>query len=107
MNIPVSMGFLTWAYGPVVTNLGGGLKGTGVPFTLMNWKTDHTIKKRLIAITGTDTMIFNDVEKNLGNPKNLSSLRETTIINTTRVKKKITPAGVRRVRALVVLVATL
>jgi hypothetical protein len=30
-NIPVSIGFLVYAYGPVVTNLGGGLKGTGVP----------------------------------------------------------------------------
>ena len=31
MNIPVSIGFLVYAYGPVVTNLGGGLTGTGVP----------------------------------------------------------------------------
>lgn len=34
INTPESIGFLTYAYGPVITNLGGGLKGTGVPLTL-------------------------------------------------------------------------
>jgi hypothetical protein len=33
-NTPVSIGFLVYAYGLDVTNWGGGLKGTGVPFTL-------------------------------------------------------------------------
>jgi len=43
MNIPVNIGFLLCAYGPVVTNLGGGLIGTGVPLTFKKWIIDQPV----------------------------------------------------------------
>ena len=43
MNIPVNIGFLVYAYGPVVTNLGGGLTGTGVPLTFRKWIIDQPV----------------------------------------------------------------
>ncbi len=55
VNKPLSMGFLLWAYGPLVTSLGGGLKGTGVPFTLINCRADHSIRNSPATKTGRDT----------------------------------------------------
>jgi hypothetical protein len=40
-----------------VTNCGGGLKGTGVPFTLRKFKTDHPIKNKASKKMGKDKMI--------------------------------------------------
>lgn len=56
-NTPVSIGFRVKAYGPVVTNCGGGLKGTGVPFALKKLKTDHPIKNKATKKTGNDKMM--------------------------------------------------
>lgn len=53
----------------MVTSFGGGLKGTGVPFTLTNCRIDHIIRDSPNARIGTDTMIFNGVVRSLGNPK--------------------------------------
>jgi hypothetical protein len=52
-------------------------------------------------------MIFRDPERSLGNPKNLSIQRDTTINSSTKVKKKTNPIGVRRVRTFLLLVAAL
>jgi hypothetical protein len=107
MNTPVSIGFLIWAYGPVETILGGGLKGTGVPFTLRKYKTDHSIKNIPIARIGQARMIFHSLGKSLGNPKNLSSRRETIINSVIMAKKKTAPKGVSIFRILRVPVAAL
>jgi hypothetical protein len=40
-----------------VTNWGGGLKGTGVPFALIKFKTDHPIKNKASEKIGKDKMI--------------------------------------------------
>ena len=53
-NTPVSIGFRVYAYGPDVTNWGGGLKGTGVPLTLRKFCTDHPIKNNAIEKNGKD-----------------------------------------------------
>ncbi len=60
---PVNIGFRTKAYGPVVTNLGGGLRGTGVPFALRKIRTDHPIKNKANEKIGKAKMI----ESSLGN----------------------------------------
>ena len=41
-----------------MTNLGGGLKGTGVPLTFMKCKIDHSIKNKPIERIKKDTMMF-------------------------------------------------
>ena len=43
MKIPINIGFLEYAYGPVVTSRGGGLAGTGVPPAFRKWDIDHPI----------------------------------------------------------------
>ncbi len=45
-NIPVNIGFREYAYGPVITNFGGGFTGTGVPFAFKKNRTDHPTKKK-------------------------------------------------------------
>ena len=60
-----------------------------------------------MARMGKDTMMFNDVGRSFGSPKNLSTWREMTIKSNIKVKKKITPTGVRRFRILRLLVAAL
>ena len=49
---PASIGFLTNLYGPVITSVGGGLKGIGVPFTFRKWNADHTVTPTPMAING-------------------------------------------------------
>jgi hypothetical protein len=98
MNTPVIMGFLTKANGPFVTSLGGGLKGTGVPFTFRNWKADHPIKNDPNKITGKDRVIFNGFGKSLGRFKNLSTSRAATTNSMVNRPKKIAPTGVRTFR---------
>ena len=51
----MSIGFLAYRYGPVVTTSGGGLKGTGVPLTLRKWNPDHAVNATPTAINGIDT----------------------------------------------------
>ncbi|MFH1939876.1 MAG: hypothetical protein ABIK21_07010 [bacterium] len=43
----------------MLTNFGGGLKGTGVPFTLIKCKIDHSIKNKPIERIKKDIMVFN------------------------------------------------
>jgi len=91
----------------VATNLGGGLKGTGVPFTLRKCRTDHPIKGSPRKRIGTDKIILNGLEKSWGSFNNLSSCkakRTNRVINDT---KKIAPTGVRRFRTFLLPVATL
>ncbi len=83
------------------------MKGTGVPFTLKNCKTDQSTRRNPPEMKGTDMMTFNGVVRSLGNPRNLSTFSEKTTNNTTKVKKKIKPKGVRRVRNRLLLVAAL
>ena len=54
MNIPVNIGFLVYAYGPVVTNLGGGLTGTGVPLAFRKWIIDQPVTNRPITSIGVE-----------------------------------------------------
>jgi hypothetical protein len=70
MNTPVSIGFLAQAYGPSATNLGGGLKGTGVPFTLRKCRTDHPINNSPAKSIGKEKMILNGFEKSRGSFRN-------------------------------------
>ena len=69
-NTPDSIGFLAWAYGPSATNLGGGLKGTGVPFTLRKCRTDHPIKDSPGKNSGKEKIILNGFEKIRGSFNN-------------------------------------
>ena len=77
-NTPVSIGFRPDSEGSVVANWGGGLKGTGVPFTLTKFKTDHPIKTKASEKTGKAKMI----ESGMGNifvmPNNLSTCKAIT-----------------------------
>jgi hypothetical protein len=61
-----------------VTNWGGGLKGTGVPFALRKFRTDHPIKNKANEKIGKAKMI----ESGLGNiavmPINRSTCKATT-----------------------------
>ncbi|OGN34540.1 MAG: hypothetical protein A3I39_01350 [Candidatus Yanofskybacteria bacterium RIFCSPLOWO2_02_FULL_47_9b] len=60
-----------------------------------------------MARRGADTIIFHEAGRILENPASLSSQKEATINNITKVKKKTNPIGVRRVRILLLLVVAL
>jgi hypothetical protein len=107
MNTPVIIGFLAKANGPLVTSLGGGLKGTGVPLTLMNSKADHPIKNNPHKITGKDKLIFSGRRTSWGRFKKLSTNRAATTNSMANRPKKIAPMGVRRFRNFRLPVATL
>jgi hypothetical protein len=90
-----------------VTNWGGGLKGTGVPFALRKFRTDHPIKNKANEKIGKAKMI----ESGLGNisviPNNLSTCKAImTKENITSPKKKA-PRGVKRFLVFLLLVAKL
>jgi hypothetical protein len=54
-NKPVVIGFLTYANGPEVIIFGGGLKGTGVPFTFLKYRLDHITRNNPITKSGIET----------------------------------------------------
>ena len=70
----------------MVTSLGGGLKGTGVPFALIKWKTDQKYSHNPVPNKGKDRIMFNGEEKVLGKLNKLSSLIEAMINSTKRVR---------------------
>jgi len=57
-NKPLIIGFLDQAYGPVVTNRFGGLKGTGVPLALKKRDADQPIRKRPLSMNGLESHMF-------------------------------------------------
>lgn len=73
MNSPIVIGFREYAKGPDVTSLGGGLNGTGVPFTLAKTNMDHSISKAPININGKDTIEFHGLDNNGGKERYLSA----------------------------------
>jgi len=83
------------------------LKGTGVPFPLAKYRIDHRTRNNPVPRIGIDATIVHDVGSSLGTPKNLSRQSETTINSATKVRKKASPAGVRRVRTFLLPVAAL
>ena len=66
-NIPVNIGFLVYAYGPVSTNFGGGFNGTGVPFALKKFRFDQKIKNKPIKINGSEIILFQSAGNKFGN----------------------------------------
>jgi hypothetical protein len=61
-----------------VTNCGGGLKGTGVPFALRKFRTDHPIKSKANEKIGKAKMIESGRGNILVMPNNLSTCKATT-----------------------------
>jgi len=59
INNPVSIGFLTYLYGPSFISFGGGLKGTGVPFFLKKVKTHQSVRRKPKIIRGIEIIRFN------------------------------------------------
>ena len=106
MNTPVIIGFLTKANGPLVTSPGGGLKGTGVPLALINWKADHPIKSNPHKITGKDKLIFSVPRTSWGKFKKLSTSRAATTNNVVNNPNRIAPMGVKIFRNFRLPVAT-
>jgi len=90
-----------------VTNRGGGLKGTGVPFALRKIRTDHPIKIKATKKKSEAKMI----ENGLGNisviPNNLSTFKAKMTKENNIKEKKSAPRGVKKLRILLLLVAKL
>lgn len=107
MNTPESIGFLAWPYGPVSTNLGGGLKGTGVPFSLRKCRTDHPVKDSPKKSIGKDKIILNGLEKSWDSSNNLSNCKAKRTNSVINKAKKTAPTGVRRFRTFLLPVAIL
>jgi len=97
MNTPVSIGFLIWAYGPFVTSPGGGLNGTGVPFSFRKCRTDHKTKKNPKKRGGKDKTRFNGDGKSLGSFSTLSRYNDETMKSIIKQKNTVAPTGVRSV----------
>jgi hypothetical protein len=87
--------------------LGGGLRGTGVPFTLRKCNTDHPDKIIPRKIRGIEIYRFDEVITIFGKFSNSSILREIQIKNIVNNPKIIAPIGVRIVRTFLVPVAVL
>ena len=107
ITYPVTIGFLMWAYGPVLTRFIGGEKGTGVPFALTKSRDDHIIKNSPRMRTGTDTKMLSWLESILGNFNTLSNARENKIKTKQKIMKAPPPIGVRRIRIFLLPVAAL
>jgi len=90
-----------------VTNWGGGLKGTGVPFALRKFRTDHPIKNKANEKIGKAKMI----ESGLGNisviPNNLSTCKAIMTKENVNSAKKNAPIGAKKFRLFLLLVAKL
>jgi len=54
-STPVIMGFLTYRYGPLTTNVFGGFQGAGVPFP-------NRKKRRIVVIARNTPMTKNDID---------------------------------------------
>jgi len=89
-----------------VTNFGGGLKGTGVPFALIKFKTDHPIKNKPSEKTGKDKMILKGRGNIAVRPNNLSTCKAITTKENINRAKNNAPTGVKKFRILLLPVAT-
>jgi hypothetical protein len=90
-----------------VTNLGGGLNGTGVPFTRKKWKTDHRAKKLPTLRIGSETNTFQGLGRSWGSESFASMSKEREMKIPMSKRKKNAPMGVRSVRTFLLLVAAL
>jgi hypothetical protein len=97
MNSPIVIGLREYANGPVVTSLGGGLKGTGVPFTLAKTNIDHSISKAPMNINGTDTIEFHGLDKNGGKERCLSTYSGRMIKGKVRTENNNAPQNVAKI----------
>lgn len=78
-NMPVTIGFLTYLYGPVATNWGGGLDGTGVPRAFRKWRTDQPVKNKANKKAGKDKKAENGLGITSVIPSSLSSSKAKTM----------------------------
>ena len=77
IKIPaVAIGFLTWAYIPVVISLDGGLKGMGVPLALRNVTIIQASMAKPNARRITDSPIPHKVKRKTGMASHLSTQKE-------------------------------
>jgi len=87
--------------------LGGGLSGTGVPFTFIKCNTDHPVKIIPRKTKGMEINRFDDDIIIFGKFNKLSILIAIMIKNIVNNPKIIAPIGVRIVRTFLVPVADL
>ena len=81
--------------------------GTGVPFVLKNFPTDHSHKNEPVIRKGREIAMPKGLEMNSGNHKNRSRIKEAYISNKTMQKKIKPTSGVKISRILFVPVAAL
>ena len=105
-NKPSSIGFLTYAYKPLVISLGGGLKGTGVPLARKNAMTGQALMSQPSTKSKIDSPRLHQEESKWGNESRSSTQREAKTKRTVNPKKNNAPNGVARILSLLFPVAT-
>jgi hypothetical protein len=91
----------------VFTNFGGGLNGTGVPFTFKKWNTDQPITEIPRAMAGTDTGSLTVSGRRPGKPNSLSTRIAKSTKRVEKTPKINNPTGVSKFLVFLVPVADL